>query len=62
MWRPDASGVAHSVRDGEVAGSNPVIPTVKQRPREWPISFNEEFEACFKILCNEILAEGLASL
>ena len=27
MWRPDLSGVAHSVRDGEVAGSNPVIPT-----------------------------------
>ena len=29
MWR---SPVAHSVRDGEVAGSNPVIPT-KQKIR-----------------------------
>jgi hypothetical protein len=50
MWRSPA---AHSVRDGEVAGSNPVIPTVKQRPREWPVSFNKELESYFKLPYNE---------
>ena len=59
MWR---SPVAHSVRDGEVASSNLVIPTLKQRPPKWPVSFNKEFKASFIILHDEIMAEGLASV